>query len=445
MNKFSQRAMTKFRMALYDTPIRPFRCPCRFGLDYSDMVGIMVGMKRLYQDIVTDHFSRNEQMLLLSGPRQVGKTTIAKNCAQLTDYFKYLNWDKTKDRGEILKGEEAVLHDLPISILLEKNPILVFDEIHKYKHWRTFLKGLIDEYKGKLHILVTGSAKLNLFRRGADSLMGRYFRYRVHPLSVAELSERVLPKKIISLPKKIPDDRFEALFEFGGFPEPFIKQEKKFYTQWQHLRQEQMIREDIRDLAHIQELAQLEILAIFLQEQTGQLVEYHNLATKIRVSDQTIRRWITVLESFFYCFTIKPWSNNISRALIKQPKIYLWDWSQLQDKGAKIENFVASHLLKAVHFWTDSGFGKYELYFLRDKDKHEVDFLITQNKKPWMMIEVKSSGKEAISASLHRFQSQLNIPHVFQVAFDMPFVEKDCFSQKGPIIVSMKTFLSQLV
>lgn len=409
------------------------------------MHAIMVSMKRLYYSVIADHFVQNEQMLFLSGPRQVGKTTIAKNCCDLTDYFKYLNWDKALDREQILAGENAVLTSLPIDALLQKKPIIVFDEIHKYKNWRTFLKGLIDEYKGKIDIVVTGSAKLNIFRRGSESLMGRYFHYRVHPFSIAELNSTTIPKEVVSLPKKIPEDQFQALFEFGGFPEPFIKQDKKFYTQWQNLRQEQMIREDIRDLAHIQELAQLEMLAIMLQQQSGQLVEYSNLAKRIQVSDQTIRRWINVLESFFYCFTVKPWSTNISRSLIKQPKIYLWDWSQLQDQGAKVENFVASHLLKAIHFWTDSGFGKYELYFLRDKEKHEVDFLITQNSKPWILLEVKNSGKEPLNPNLYRFQTQINAPHVFQLAFDMPFIEKDCFSKKGPIIVPLKTFLSQLI
>lgn len=392
-----------------------------------------------------DHIARNGQMLFLSGPRQVGKTTIAKQCKDLTDNFKYLNWDKISDREQILSGENAILSGIPINALLDKKPIIVFDEIHKYKHWRTLLKGFIDEYKGDLDVLVTGSAKLNVFRRGGDSLMGRYIHYRVHPLSIAELCRTKLPEDIISLPSKLTENEFNALFEFGGFPEPFIKQDKKFHTQWQNLRQEQMLREDIRDLAHIQELSQLEMLAVFLQHQTGQLVEYSNLAKKIRVSDQTIRRWINVLESFFYCFTIKPWSTNISRSLIKQPKMYLWDWSQLQDKGAKVENFVASHLLKATHFWTDAGFGKFELYFLRDKDKHEIDFLITQNKKPWVLVEVKSSAKEPISENLYRFQSQLKAPHAFQLAFDLPYVEKNCFTVREPIIVSLKTFLSQLI
>jgi len=402
-------------------------------------------MKRLYEAIIKEHFAENKQMLFLSGPRQVGKTTIAKNYMHSMRHAKFLNWDKLSDREQILQGEHAVLEQLPLNVLSQQLPLIIFDEIHKYKYWRTFLKGLIDEYKGALDVIVTGSAKLNVFRRGGDSLMGRYFLFRVHPLSVGELLRVTLPKEKISEPKKISADKFEALLEFGGFPEPFLKQDKKFYTQWQNLREEQMLREDIRTFSQIQELAQLEMLAYFLKQQAGQLVEYSNLANKIRASDPTIRRWINLLESLFYCFTIKPWSSNLSRSLIKQPKIYLWDWSQLQDKGARIENFLASHLLKAVHFWTDSGFGKYELFFLRDKEKHEVDFLVTENKKPWIMIEIKSSVKEGLSPSLHRFQAQLNAKHVFQVAFDAPYVDQDCFAHKGPIIVPLKTFLSQLL
>jgi predicted AAA+ superfamily ATPase len=275
--------------------------------------------------------------------------------------------------------------------------------------------------------------------------MGRYFHCHVHPFSVAELQKTTLSETLISSPQKISADLFDALYEFGGFPEPLAKQDKKFFRQWQTLRQEQLLREDIRDLSHIQELAQLEILAQFLQHQAGQLVEYSSLARKIRVTDQTIRRWITLLETFFYCFTIRPWSINVSRTLIKQPKIYLWDWSQLQDNGARAENFVASHLLKATQFWTDTGYGQFELYFLREKEKNEADFLITQNRNPWMIVEVKYNGKTAISPALYRFQAQLKPAHVFQVAFDLPYVDRDCFAHKGPLIVPAKTFLSQLI
>lgn len=402
-------------------------------------------MKRIYESVIQYHLARYEQMAFLPGPRQVGKTTIEKHAHIFSQYYKYLNWDIVRDREQILAGNQAIVTEVPLNVMVANKPIIAFDEIHKFKHWRNFLKGFFDEYKDDVSILVTGSAKLNVLRRAGDSLMGRYFLYRVHPFSVAEIIRTTLPEKIISLPAKIPDDQFDALYEFGGFPAPFIKQDKRFYNQWQQLRMNQLIREDIQDLSQIHELSQLEVLAAILQQQVAQLTDYHSLSKKVQVSEPTVKRWIKVLESFFYCFTIKPWSNNVTRSLIKQPKIFLWDWSLITDKGARIENFVASHLLKAVHFWTDLGFGQYELYFLRDKEKREVDFLITENKKPWLMVEVKSSVKEPLSSSLLHFQSQLNAPHVLQLAFDMPYIENDCFSLKKPTIVPLKTFLSQLI
>ncbi|MGE3920612.1 MAG: ATP-binding protein [Gammaproteobacteria bacterium] len=402
-------------------------------------------MKRIYETLIENHFEHDQQMVFASGPRQAGKSTIAHQCCEKVALAKYLNWDKIIDREIILSGQAQVVSSLPINAILPSKPLIVFDEIHKYKNWKSYLKGFIDEYKGKLDILVTGSTKLNVFQRDGDSLAGRYFLYRIHPLSVAELLRTELPKEPFSLPEKIPDELFDNLFRYGGFPEPFIKQNLSFYNRWQLLRQQQILKEDIRELAQIQELAQLEVLASIIQNQAGQLIKYSNLSKKVRVAETTIRRWINVLESFYYCFTLKPWSTNVSRSLIKEPKIYLWDWSIVKEMGPRVENFVANHLYKACHFWTDMGFGHYELFFLRDKDQKEVDFLITENKKPWLLVEVKNSYKEPLSQNLTHFQKQLNAKHVLQVAFDLPFVEFDCFSLNTPKIVPIKTFLSQLI
>lgn len=402
-------------------------------------------MERLYATVLNEHFSKYDQMAFLCGPRQVGKTTISKQCEATTSIFKHLNWDRLSDRTAILAGDKQIVSDLPINALLPQKPLLTLDEIHKYRYWKTLLKGLIDTYKGELQVLVTGSAKLNVFRRGGDSLMGRYFLYRVHPLSIAELARTTLPKNLYCLPSKIPNDVFTTLLEFGGFPEPFLKSEKQFYRRWQRLKQQQMLKEDIRDLSKVQELSQLDVLAALLQHQVGQLTSFSNLANKIRVSDQTIRRWIQILESFYYCFTIRPWSKNVPRSLLKEPKIYLWDWSQVPDPAMKIENFVASHLLKAIHFWNDMGLGEYGLYFIRDKEQREVDFLITQEQTPWILIEVKSSGKVSLSKHLHTFFLQLKPKHAFQIVFDLPYVEQDCMRLKTPKIVPAQTFLSQLV
>lgn len=275
--------------------------------------------------------------------------------------------------------------------------------------------------------------------------MGRYFSYRIHPFSVAECLHNNFSKIEIREPKLIDQNMFQALFNFGGFPEPFIKQETTFYNRWKKLRKEQLFHEDIRDLSKIYDITQLEILAEIIKEHAGKLVNYTNFANKIGSSVDSIKRWINTLNSFYYCFTIKPWSKNITRSLIKEPKIYLWDWSDISDIGAKTENFVASHLLKAVHFWTDLGFGDYELYFLRDKEKREVDFLVTKNNEPWFLVEVKNSDNQGLSKNLFHFQKQLNAKHAFQVAFDMEPIVKNCFEYNHPIIVPAKIFLSQLV
>lgn len=195
--------------------------------------------------------------------------------------------------------------------------------------------------------------------------MGRYFYYRFHPLTVGELAH---PTEIPSTewrpsPKLIDDDSFKSLFDFGGFPDPFLHRNSRFSNRWKGLRLEQLFDEEVRSLTRVQELGQMEVLAEVLREQVGQLVSYESLAKKIRVSSPTIRNWIEILKSLFFCFEIRPYYENITRSLLKEPKYYLWDWSFCDNQGARVENFVASHLLKSVHFWTDSGLGDYRLRF----------------------------------------------------------------------------------
>jgi uncharacterized protein len=402
-------------------------------------------MKRVYEKVISLHFQQYKQMLFLAGPRQVGKTTISLTAQSFTSQFIYLNWDNQDHRKIILDGPAAVAKLTEFKKVWTIPPIIVFDELHKYRHWKTFLKGFFDTYKDHLKIIVTGSSKLDMYRTGGDSLMGRYFPYRIHPFSVAESLRSDFNQEEIHPPKEIRSTHFNALFEFGGFPEPFLKQNKRFSHRWKELRKEQLFRGDIRDLSRIQEIDQLEILSELLKNQAGQLVNYSNLASKIKVSIDTIRRWINTLTAFYHCFIIRPWSKNVSRSLIKAPKIYLWDWSDIQDLGQRAENFVVSHLLKAVHFWTNQGLGNYELYFLRDKEKREVDFLVTKNDAPWFLVEVKYSEKALISPNLEHFQKQTKAQHAFQVAIDMKYVPINCFSYREPVIVPASTFLSQLV
>lgn len=402
-------------------------------------------MLRYAHDDLLQHYRGNRQMLFLSGPRQVGKTTVAKALSESFANSEYLNWDNQTHRQLILQEPSTIAARLGLDRLQSDLPLLELDELHKYQHWRDFLKGFFDQYEDLVQVLVTGSASLETFKRGGDSLIGRYFPYTLHPVSVAECLG-VQPGALINPePKSIDDAQWDALWQFGGFPEPFLKADRRFYNRWRTLRTEQLFREDLRDLTRIQELGQVEMLAELLRSRVGHLTSYSSLAKSVRVSVDTVRRWIATLESLFFCFTVKPWHKNVVRALCKEPKYYLWDWSLVEDAGARAENFVASGLLKAVHWWTQTGHGNFGLYFIRDKQKREVDFVVTRGQQPWFLVEVKSSGKGGLSDALAYFQQQTNAEHAFQVALDLPFVERDCFTHTSPIIVPARTFLSQLV
>ena len=288
---------------------------------------------------------------------------------------------------------------------------------------------------------------MDVYRRGGDSLMGRYFLYRMHPFSVAETLTQEIPdeKRIIRQPKKISPMNFNALWNHGGYPEPFLKRDMRFSRRWQSLRLEQLVREDIRDLTQIQQLDQLELLVKLLAERSAHQLIYGNLANDVRVSIDTARRWIDILVSLHLGFLIRPWFKNVSRSLRKEPKWFLRDWASIKDQGDKAETFVACHLLKAVEGWNDMGLGKFELGYLRDKEKREVDFLVARDGKPWFLAEVKQHD-ESISPSLKYFQQQLAAPFAFQVVLDANYVDADCFARAGPpIVVPARTFLSQLL
>lgn len=405
-------------------------------------------MQRIYTEFLQTHFLENRQMLYLMGPRQVGKTTCGTLLENNYENWFYYDWDNQNHRDLILLGANAIATATNMNALATSVPFIIFDEIHKYPKWKTFLKGFYDTYPNQADILVMGSSQLDTFNRGGDSLMGRYFRCRVHPFSVAECIHTNITldlEGLRSTPAKIDDSLFENLWQFGGYPDPLIKANTRFYNKWASLRQQLLFKEDIRDLTRVQELSQIEHLAELMQHDIGQLISYTSIANQIRVSDNTVRNWLKILKAFYYCFEIRPWYKNISKSLKKEPKYYLWDWSACKNPGAKLENFVASHLLKTVHFWTDYGLGQYELYYLRDKNKKEVDFLITKDNEPWMLIEVKTSSNQGISPNLYYYQAQTNAKYALQVVLDLPYVDKSCFISNTPIIVPLKTFLSQLI
>ena len=394
---------------------------------------------RLYNAVLKDHLEKHRQMALVLGPRQVGKTTTCRILSNI-----YLNWDNADDRRGLLRGPGAVAETLGLDRLQANTPVAVLDELHKYSKWKSLLKGFFDTYGDRVRLIITGSSRLDVFRRGSDSLMGRYLLYRMHPWSVGESLRTNLPVTEIWPPAEIAPAEWDALWEHGGFPEPFLHRDSRFTRRWRSLRQEQLSREDLREVAQVIDLGTMETLIQILAESSAQQLIYSNLAREIQVSVDTAKRWVDLLSRLHYGFMVRPWFTNVSKALRKEPKWFQRDWSGLANEGARAETFVACHLLKAVEGWTDLGFGAFELRYLRDKQKREVDFLVVKDRKPWFMVEVKLK-ETSLSPSLAHFQAQTKATHAFQVVVSLPYEPADCFHVNRPVVVPAKTFLSQLL
>jgi len=366
-------------------------------------------MKKRY---VTDYIYDDliEKMVFIGGPRQVGKTTLAKCIGE--KYFNsycYFNWDYREDRKKIIKY-----------LFKGDAELLIFDELHKYKDWKNYIKGVFDVYHQKFKILVTGSARLNIYRKGGDSLMGRYHYYRLHPFTLLEFLDKDKGFNIfqeLSFSNISVKKETSSLLKFGGFPEPLLKQKEKTLRRWHNERAERLVKEDIRDIRNIRELSSLQLLVDILPEKVGSLLSINSLREDLDVTHKTISSWMDILERFYYHFRIYPFTHSKIRSLKKEAKLYLWDWSEVTDHPAKVENLVASHLLKLCHFLNDTEGYRLSLQYLRDRDGREVDFLITENKKPWFAVEVKSSFKK-IAKNLNYFGERLEIPFLYQVVSD---------------------------
>lgn len=399
----------------------------------------MQSRPRLYASLLWEHFQRHRQMAFVSGPRQVGKTTACRSLEGA-----YLSWDNQDDRRLLLKGPGALADRLELDRLRAEPPMVVLDELHKHAKWRDLLKGFFDTYGDRVRVLVTGSSRLDVFRRGGDSLMGRYLLYRMHPWSVAECERVTVPDGEIRPPVAIRPEDWEALWTHGGFPEPFLRRDIRFTRRWRSLRQEQLAKEDLREVTRVQDLGAMEILMRILAERSGQQLVYSNLAGELGVAVDTIRRWVDLLERLHTGFRVRPWFANVAKALRKEPKWFLRDWSGVVDEGARAETLVACHLLKAVEGWTDLGFGDFELRYLRDKQKREVDFLVVKDQHPWFLVEVKASSTK-LSPTLRHFQEQTGAPHAFQAVLQLPYEPVDCFTLTRPVVVPALTLLSQLL
>ncbi len=402
----------------------------------------MVGpfLPRAMEHVLREHLANLRQMAFVAGPRQVGKTTV---CRALADSGAYFNWDDSDHRKAIVAGPQEIARRLGLEKLRAVKPVVVFDELHRYPRWKTFLKGLFDTWGESLRIVVTGSSRLDVYRRGGDSLMGRYMLYHMHPLCLGELLDPRPAEAPIREPHSTADARFERLWQRGGFPEPFVRDNTRFSNRWQTLRAQQLVREDVRDLTGIRELDQLEVLVNLLAERSGAAISYSNLANEVRVSVDTLRRWIATLCALHHGFLVRPWHKNVARSLRKEPKWYVGDWSLAHDPGARAETFIAVHLKAAVQSWTDRGLGSFELYYLRDKEGREVDFLVTQDKRPWFLVEAKL-GEETLSPTLAHHQRQTGAKHAFQAVVEMPYVQANCFAREKPQVVPARTLLAQL-
>lgn len=395
-------------------------------------------MKRIYETIIQDHFQRNHEMLFISGARQVGKTTVAQ---RISGSENYLDWDVQEDRQDIIRGQR----NLGERIGSEVGRTIVFDELHKYADWKNFIKGFYDLYsKLNWKVIVTGSTRLDTYRKGGDSLLGRYFHLQMFPLSVAELVRSDFTDRIIHLPKPIDSAAWETLLAFGGFPQPYLKAEKRFHRQWIRTRQDRLFQEDIRTLGGAYDLSKIELLAELILINAATSLNYSSYARTVRASVESIQRWITLLQQLSYCFTLRPWTKNISRSIAKEPKIFLGDWSAVTDPGKRNENFMACALLKAVEGWNDTGLGNYALHFIRTKEKREIDFVVSSDGKPWLLLEVKTS-ETTLSPQLEYFQKMIGAPHALQAVINLPYQEIDCFSLKMPAVVPARTLLSQLL
>ncbi len=327
------------------------------------MVKTMIQKRYLAPQIVKDMSSK---MVFLGGPRQVGKTTLSQS---LFKKYAYLNWDDSEDRERILKKE------LP----LEK--IWIFDEIHKYKQWRNFLKGLYDKNKSLHQFLITGSARLDFYRFGGDSLQGRYHFLRLHPLSFDEL-------------KTTSFNDFETLFKLGGFPEPFFGGQEIEAKRWSREYRNRILRDDISSVERISDLGQAEMLLLRLPELVGSPLSINSLTEDLQISFKTLQRWVNIYERFYAIFRLSPFGSPKIKAIKKEQKHYHFDWTLIKDEGLRFENMMACQFLKWTHFFEDTEGRDIELRYFRDQEQREVDFAVLEEGKPLFFVECKRDSHQ---------------------------------------------------
>ncbi len=396
--------------------------------------------------VFRDSLRRYEQMLFVSGPRQAGKTTLAKMLLREFPAGRYWSFDIPGDRLLLIQKPrffEEIDRDRTVK------PLVVLDEIHKYPRWKAYLKGAFDLARGEFGFLVTGSGRLDLGRRGGESLSGRYFSHHLFPLTIGELTgDRPALKDFLAHPDELPEEvggswpLWQGLGRLSGFPEPFSRGEETFYRRWAGPYHRQLVREDVRDLTGIRDIARLEMLAALLPGKVGGLLSLNSLREDLQVAHETVGSWIETLAAFYLVFLVRPWSRKITRAIRKEPKLYFFDWAAVADPSARFENMVAVHLKKAVSDWTERGEGSFDLHFARDRSKAEVDFVLSRDGKPILLVETKIEETEP-AKSLVKMKMALSAPAV-QLVNRPGISRKVTAGGERILVVSADRWLSRL-
>jgi hypothetical protein len=358
------------------------------------------------------------KMAFISGPRQVGKTTLAKSL--LRDPEAYFTWDLDRDRRRILRASGA-FWTVPAG---GPRARIVLDEIHKYPRWKRFLKGLWDTQGDDVEIIATGSGRLDVYQKGGDSLLGRYLLQRLHPFTVGELlangrQDVIAPDELADElagpgPVRGAQEGLAQLERFTGFPEPLHAGRVDRLRRWRRTRRQLILREDLRDLTRIREIGLIDQLVELLPERVGSPLSVNALREDLGVAFDTAKAWIDTLARLYFLFELRPFAGKLARTLRREAKIYLFDPTEIEDPGARFENLVALHLLKLVDAWNDRGHGDFALGYVRDKERREVDFLISERRRPWLLLEAKLSDQRP-SPALRYFRDRLRPAHAIQL------------------------------
>lgn len=374
---------------------------------------------RYVSSAITTTLVDERKMAFVAGARQVGKTTLARS--MLSEEDAYFNWDIESHRRKILHDPERFWTGGHASPQRQR---IVLDEIHKYPRWKRFLKGLFDAEGSTLEMLVTGSGRLDIYQRGGDSLLGRYALHRLHPFTVGKLVAN--GNQVIPTPDELgafladpaasagAAEALAALERFTGFPEPLFTARDERLRRWRRVRRQLVLREDLRDLTRIREMGLVDQLVALLPERVGSPLSVNSLREDLGVAFNTVQGWLRTLERLYFLFEIRPYAGRMPRALRREGKVYLFDFSEIEAPGPRFENLVALHLLKLVDTWNDRGYGDFALHYVRDKERREVDFFIINGNKPYLLLETKLCDDD-ISPSLRYFAKLLRPRHVVQV------------------------------